>query len=244
MRSVFELFPPGWRSEPTTRRTISIALVIVVHLLAVLLAWLMSPPIGLRKAEPEVQSFPLLNVFDKLIAPKPTPRSEDKRQRKTEAVTPRAPEAPVDPPASPLKMMIVSSDVFAASDIGRITAQSATAAPGGPNGDDSEGAGEGPGGAPLYNAQWYREPTDAEMAYYLPKGMPRAGWGMIICKTIPDYRVEDCRELGEAPLGSGFARSIRQAAWQFRVRPPRMGGKPLIGAWVRIRYEMTVGFTK
>lgn len=243
MRPASDILPPGWRYELMTRRTVSIGLVVLVHLLAVLLAWLMTPPITVKKNEPD-RDFALINVFDKLIAPKPTPRSDDKRQRKADVVRPKAPEVPADTPTGPLKMMIVSSDVFAASDIGRIRSQPAGATAGGPEGDDSEGAGEGPGGAPLYNAQWYREPTAAEMAYYLPKGMPRAGWGMIICKTVADYRVEDCRELGESPQGSGFARSIRQAAWQFRVRPPRLGGKPLIGAWVRIRYEMTVGFTK
>jgi protein TonB len=64
----------------------------------------------------------------------------------------------------------------------------------------------------------------------------------VACKTIPDNRVDDCIELDQYPHGSHLAAAVRQAAWQFRVRPPRKNGKPLIGSWVQIRidYEHTI----
>ena len=105
---------------------------------------------------------------------------------------------------------------------------------------DSEIVGQGPNGEALYNAEWAREPTDAELGGYLPKNAPD-GAGLIMCKTIPENRVDDCIELGNDPPGSHLASAVRQAAWQFRVRPPRKNGVPMIGAWVRIRidYETT-----
>lgn len=69
------------------------------------------------------------------------------------------------------------------------------------------------------------------------------GWGMVACKTIPGNRVENCRSIGESP-GSGLSRMLRLASWQFRVRPPRIGGKPIIGAWVRIKFDLIQGVVK
>lgn len=96
--------------------------------------------------------------------------------------------------------------------------------------------GSGPNGEPLYAASWYREPYDDELSGYLSTASG-PGWGLIACRTAPDYRVEDCVQIDEYPTGSNIARAAAAAAWQFKVRPPRLGGQPRIGEWVRIRID-------
>jgi hypothetical protein len=73
----------------------------------------------------------------------------------------------------------------------------------------------------------------------MPANPPPVGWGLVACRTVEDFHVENCQTIGESPLGSGFAKAVRQAAWQFLVRPPRIDGKPQVGAWVRIRIDYT-----
>lgn len=189
----------------------------------------------------------VLTTFDVRPKAETDTRSAAKAaSRATPTPRPANPPPVTAPPPTPAvfpDMIILSSRDFAAADIGRIqrsprgggTDGAAATADSG-SGDSAIGA--GPDGQPMYNAAWYREPTRAEMATYMPKQrVIGESWGLIICKTGQRYRVEDCRELGEAP-GSGMAGAMRQAAWQFLVRPPSVGGKPLIGAWVRIRFDM------
>lgn len=129
---------------------------------------------------------------------------------------------------------------LAAADIGKMAKRGDAGSSGsaaGSAGGSAGWQGDGPNGARLYAAEWYREPRDAEIAGYMPQGRPPGQWGMIACRTIEKYHVEDCRELDESPRGSGIARALRQASWQFLVRPPRVDGKPMIGAWVRIRFD-------
>jgi protein TonB len=104
---------------------------------------------------------------------------------------------------------------------------------------DSQRVGTAPDGEPLYAARWYREPTDSELAGYLSTANG-PGSALIACKTVPDYYVEDCVLLGESPQGSQIGRAVMAAAWQFRVRPARIGGREQVGSWVRIRIDYTV----
>lgn len=101
---------------------------------------------------------------------------------------------------------------------------------------DSKRVGSAPNGQPMYAAAWYREPYDSELSGYLSTA-DGPGWALIACRTAPDYRVEDCVGLGEYPQGSRIERAVLAAAWQFKVRPPRVGGVARIGEWVRIRIE-------
>ena len=139
--------------------------------------------------------------------------------------------APPKPRAQPWIEM--SKDQLAAADISKLPAAGAGGA------GDSEVVGRGPNGEALYAAEWAREPTDAEISGYWPRHA--TGWGLVACKTMADNRVEDCVELDQSPRGSHLASAVRQAAWQFRVRPPRKGGRALIGAWVRILIEVESG---
>lgn len=136
----------------------------------------------------------------------------------------------ITPPPHHLPWIEMSNDEMAAADISKLGS-----ARGGLDGD-SEEVGRGPHGEVLYAAEWARHPTDAELGGYLPKDAPD-GYGLVACKTMPGDRVDDCIELESSPLGSHLARAVRLAAWQFRVRPPRKGGKALIGSWVRIEID-------
>ena len=186
-----------------------------------------SPSITPPEAEPQPQAEPQ----DQPPATAPTPRPPSDRPIPTATAEP-APAPPIPPsPVPPL-------------------APSAPAAPtppanapvyGPPNkgssaSRDTPRVGTAPNGEPLYAASWYREPSHGELSGYLSTASG-PGWGLIACRTAPDFRVEDCVALEEYPHGSQINRAILAAAWQFRVRPPRLGGRSMVGTWVRIRID-------
>ena len=230
------------------RRATAFALAAVANLLLLLMLFNLAPTVT------AIKNIARMSTFSLTPAPNPAPSKAKvkTRTKKASSGAPARTPVPVAKPAvtvtespipAPLNMIIMSKDVLAATDLAMNTKQpgrGAGAASGAGKGDDSgadDGEGTGPGGEKLYNAEWYVEPTNAELAGYLPSNGPRTGWGMIACRTMPQNRVDDCVELGQSPPGSGFARAVRQAAWQFRVRPPRVGERRLVGAWVRIRID-------
>lgn len=147
---------------------------------------------------------------------------------------PPLPPAPLPGKAVP-NMIVLTRDEMAAADIGKMARASkgdVAAADAG----DAASVGAGPNGERLYEAEWYREPPRNVLALYLPNGAPPGAWATIACRTVARYHVDSCEPLDEFPHGRGLSNALRNAAWQFLVRPPRLGGKPLVGAWVRIRF--------
>jgi protein TonB len=164
-------------------------------------------------------------------------------------VTPPPTTPPPKVPPPPIPWIHMSHDDFVQSDIATTPSRSAESAAAGQGeegagsgagaGDDN-GAGGGQQGDRLYKADWYpRPPTQAEMDFYTKHTAHVEGWGEIACRTVPRWGVEDCRPLGETP-GSGFARAMVDASWQFHVMPPRVNGKPMVGTWVRIHFDFTL----
>ena len=178
----------------------------------------------------------------------PAASSKDKQAKAEKQKQEDRPDkvAPITPPVAVQKIVIpiskapptfipISSDDFAKSDISKMSRGSSGAASG--SSGSAFGPGEGPQGQVLYRAEWVREPTQAELAGYMTERSAGARWAEIACRTIERNRVDNCQALGESPAGTGLARSLRQAAWQFQIRPPRIDGQPQVGAWVKIHFD-------
>lgn len=222
--------PAAYDRPPLQRRASGLALAVAVNLLVVLALI----GIGYRPIAPMKPSGTL--VVD-LVPDSPSPAAAPERRREVKARPVRKPPAIVIPvksqitPEPRLEMIELTREEFVASDIGKMAR--ATDGAGGGRSGDSEQAGVGPNGQLLYSAEWVREPTDAELSGYLPaKG--GVGRGVIACRTVAGHRVDDCIELASFPRSSRLASAVRQAAWQFRVRPPRKNGREMVGEWVQI----------
>lgn len=237
--------PPAYQYRPSARsRMTSLALSVATCALIVLMLIKMGALLpdrgkrGQRLTAVTLSPMSASTAPDKKRVAGPQPEPAGPPVPGKIAALPPKPKTPVPPPLAFLK---ISREDFASADISKMARPASGGGENGParSSASAYGPGEGPGGAKLYNAEWYREPTRAEIATYMPKRDFGSGWATIACRTEEHYRVADCQELSEYPRGSGLSRAMRQAAWQFLVRPPRIDGKPMIGEWVRIRFDFT-----
>jgi hypothetical protein len=251
MRAAFFPEAAGRARSRLGRRATGLALVIVVHLLLALLLLMLTPKLPPAPTGPK--TFTLSPIRAPSLAKKPVVAARHAhagappRKAPSHAVTKPLVAAPKSdrPSTKPFTTELMEAVDIAALPNHKNDTASATDGSG--IGPGTVGAGNAsgslysangaPGGEPLYNAEWVTEPTRAELTTYLPHNLPDASWGVIVCRTIERNRVDDCQELGDSQPGLGLARGMRQAAWQFHVRPPRVGGKALVGAWVRIRID-------
>lgn len=215
-----------------------LALAINLGLLLILLTLGIIPPPGRKIADSlTVDLIPESRSAAPATSETPVQQHETKSAEKP-VVKPPPVILPVNPTITPppqpepkkQSWIEMSSSDMAAADISKLPRT------GSGSSGDSEAVGHGPHGEVLYEAEWARRPTSAELGGYLPHDAPD-GWGLIACRAIPENRVDDCVELDQSPHGSHLASAVRQAAWQFRVRPPRKNGKAMIGEWVRIRID-------
>lgn len=240
-------------------RIAGIALTILLEAgLALLVLSIAQPVFAPDKEEVAIATFDTRAVSD---APDETNESEEPAANRDRPAPPQRQEQPAPEPrprseraASPVQVtetpiIQVAPNRMAATDIANLprrreAPRASERAMIGPTGGaaatgDTPRVGTAPNGQPMYAATWYREPTEEELRGYLSTASG-PGWALITCRTVPNYRVEDCQPISEYPQGSRMLRAVLAAAWQFRVRPPFLGGQPQVGEWVRIRVEYDI----
>lgn len=231
-----------YERTPPARRISGMALALGINLLVLLALLGIS---GVRPVAMKDDGGTL--VFDVARQDEAAAPSKPVQQQRKTAATQRpvvpppeivlpVPPTITPPPPAELKMVELTKQELSKTDEAMARQVGPALAQGSGRGGDSAVVGKGPRGETLYAAEWLREPTDQEVGHYIPPNTG-SGYGVIACKTYPQYRVDDCVALGSVPASSRLDRVLLKAAWQFKVRPPRKNGQPMIGEWVRIRFD-------
>ncbi|MDG2533529.1 hypothetical protein P6144_07725 [Sphingomonas sp. HITSZ_GF] len=236
------------------RRGAALVLALVIELLLALLLFFLAPPMPGRKLGERTNVF---GIEASKGEDSPDKKPAEKRQKKAaRAQTAQARTQPPPPPVplpmqtpapvGPPNFLKLSRNDYQQGDIARMPSRAPDTdsaddevadAGGGGGAGDTPAVGRGRHGETLYAAEWVRQPTNTELNTYLDRSRARyPGYGLIACRTVARNRVEDCYELGETP-GTRFAGTVRQAAFQFLVHPPRLNHKYMVGAWVKIRID-------
>lgn len=256
-------FSPGvlrvqrWAALDSDRKRKAVGLIAAIALEVLLILALLTLGSGVLQDEPipvAMVSFDARPEAEEEPSPAETEQPEFAETRPSAMPQPEPVEQPVSPVESPPAevspapkppaLIPMTRDQMARADISGKRSGPPAAVIKGPMGPPDRGfpgdservSGSGPNGEPLYAAAWYREPYPDELRGYLSTASG-PGWGLINCRTVADFRVEDCVLEAESPRGSQIGRAVLAAAWQFRVRPPRVGGRSKVGEWVRIRID-------
>lgn len=239
-----------WSREDLRRRGLGLAIALLLEVIIILAILSLSmrsggPAAGTRG----LSTFSLAAEAESASSAEKSETQTPVTQKAQSVVTPPIPPPllpPVQaPPPSPDFIKVSKSD-FDAMDLSKLPASGgAGSGEGKSSGQGAKGMmgpGLGPGGAQLYPVAWLREPYDSELSPYLAsvKRIPPGASAEIACRMIERNRVENCQIIGENPRGTGLAKALRLAAWQFLVKPPRIDNKPQLGVWVRIRFDFGV----
>jgi len=206
------------------RRATGVAATLALEALLLLLLLTLSQAKEERREVPlAVVAFDAKDYGEQEPAAKPEPRP----QQEAASAAPRQPKQAAAPAPLPRAADFRRPKQAPQFDLSQVPSRQAVPAPKGPQMGpaftprfgDSQRVGTAPNGQPMYAAQLVVGP----------------GWGLIACRTVADFRVEDCVGLDEYPQGSNIVRAVLAAAWQFRVRPVRINGVSQVGSWVQIR---------
>lgn len=240
-----------WDHESLRRRGVGFAIALLLEALIIIAILSLSMRAGGPAAGTKGLSTFALEAQSESAS---SDRSEAKTpiaQKQPPQFSPPIPKAllpPVNPvpapPPSPDFIKVSKSD-FDAMDLSKLPAGAGSSGDNKGTGQGAKGMmgpGLGPGGAQLYPVAWLREPYDSELAPYLAgiKRIPPGASADIACRMAEHNRVENCQIIGESPRGTGLAKALRLAAWQFLVKPPRIYNKPQLGVWVRIHFDFGV----
>jgi protein TonB len=244
--------PTDWNRDTLRRRGLGLFIALLLEALIIFAILSLSMRAGGPVAGPRgLSTFSLEAEAESASADKSETQTPV-LQKQQSTFTPPIPKALL-PPVNPVRapppnpdFIKVSKSEFDAMDLSKVPAG------GGSGSGDSKGSGQGskgmmgpglgPGGAQLYPVAWLREPYDSELAPYLAavKRVPPGASADIACRMAEHNRVENCQIIGETPRGTGLAKALRLAAWQFLVKPPRIDNKPQLGVWVRIHFDFGV----
>lgn len=251
----------SYQPSSDRRRAVSLALTIAAHILIAFLLWRLAPALD-PPAEPgrslTVNMLPVGDNNSTATKSAKAPARAAQASRRTAPEPPAAPkppaeDTPVPPPVTttfPGYLVLTKND-FAASDVGKMPSRRSGGSAGqqvvatdsqsdAVSGETTPVAGKTGNGESFYNGYPYDGFAGSQLGPYLPKNMPSGSWGQVLCRMAEHDRITDCVQYGDKSPGLGLARALRQASWQFRVRPPRINGKPLVGSLIRIRLDYTV----